>query len=161
MGAEMPLLVGRYVNKIDKKGRVSVPKPFRDSFKGQGFKGIYAYPLFKYPAIEACGEDFMMRLGESLDDLDVFSDEQDDLAAAILERAHALPFDSEGRVVVPDELLAHGGISGEVVFVGRGSRMQIWEPKAYDANSAKAFERARARGATLRLRPARPQDEGS
>ena len=58
----MPLLVGRYVNKIDKKGRGSVPKPFRDSFKGQGFKGIYAYPLFKYPAIEACGEDFMMRL---------------------------------------------------------------------------------------------------
>lgn len=161
LGAEMPLLVGRYVNKIDRKGRVSVPKPFRESFKGQGFKGIYAYPLFKYPAIEACGEEFMMRLGESLDDLDVFSDEQDDLAAAILERAHALPFDTEGRVVLPGELLVHGEITGEAVFVGRGARMQIWQPKAYEANSAKAFERARARGATLRLRPSPPQGEGS
>ena len=157
----MPLLVGRYVNKIDKKGRVSVPKPFRDSFKGQPFNGIYAYPLFKYPAIEACGEEFMKRLGESLDDLDVFSDEQDDLAAAILERAHALPFDPEGRVVLPGELLTHGGIAGEAVFVGRGARMQIWEPKAYEANSAKALKRARARGATLRLRSAPPQDERS
>ena len=161
LGAEMPLLVGRYVNKIDKKGRVSVPKPFRESFKGQSFKGIYAYPLFKYPAIEACGEEFMMRLGEGLDDLDVFSDEQDDLAAAILERAHALPFDPEGRVVLPGELLAHGDIAGEAVFVGRGARLQIWEPKAYEANSAKALERARARGATLRLRPTPSPDGGN
>ena len=161
VGAKMPLLVGRYVNKIDKKGRVSVPKPFREYFKGQAFKGIYAYPLFKYPALEACGEEFMTRLGESLDDLDVFSDEQDDLAAAILERAHALSFDPEGRVVLPRELLTHGNIADEAVFVGRGARMQIWQPKAYEANSAKAFERARARGATLRLRPAPSRDAGS
>lgn len=154
----MVLLVGRYVNKIDKKGRVSVPKPFRDALKGRGFNGIYAYPLFKFPAIEACGEDFMMRLSESLDDLDVFSDEQDDLAAAILERAHALPFDPEGRVVLPMELIDHSSIAGEAVFVGRGARMQIWAPKAYETTSAKAFERARSRGATLKLR--RPPADG-
>ena len=150
-------LVGRHIHKIDKKGRVSVPKLFRDSFTGQNFTGLFAYPLFKVAAIEACGEDFMVRLSESLEDLDLFSDEHDDLAAVILENAHPLPFDPEGRVVLPKELLDLSGIADEVLFVGRGARLQMWEPGAYEINRKQAFERARSRGATLRLRR-RPED---
>jgi len=153
----MALFVGRFVNKIDKKGRVSVPKPFRDAFMDQSFTGIFAYPLFKSPAIEACDQTFMERLSESLDDLDMFSDEQDDLAAVILENAHSLPFDPEGRVVLPPELLEHAGITTQALFVGRGGRMQIWEPDAYAQHAKQSFERARSRGATLRLRP---EDKG-
>jgi len=155
----MALFVGRHVNKIDKKGRVSVPKLFRAVFQSRGETRFYAYPLFKHPAIEACGESFMARLSGSLDDLDMFSDEQDDLAAVVLENAHALAFDPEGRIVLPKEMMAHAGITGQAVFVGRGARMQIWEPKSYEANRQAAFERARARGATLRLRAAlEPED---
>ncbi len=154
----MALLVGRYVNKIDKKGRISVPKPFRHTFRDQDFTGLYAYPLFKYPAIEACGEDFMVRLSESVEDLDMFSDDHDDLASIILENAHPLPFDPEGRIVLPKVLIEHAGLAGEALFVGRGARLQIWEPKAYDANHRQAFERARSRGATLRLRRTRDEE---
>ncbi|MCG8512311.1 MAG: division/cell wall cluster transcriptional repressor MraZ [Rhodospirillales bacterium] len=156
----MALLIGRHVNKIDKKGRVSVPKPFRDAFKDQTFAGFYAYPLFKSPALEACGEDFMNRLSASLEDLDMFSDEQDDLASVILENAHPLSFDPEGRVVLPQELLDHAGITDQVLFVGRGARMQIWNPEDYAKHSKQAFERARSRGATLRLRRDNPDGEG-
>jgi MraZ protein len=148
----MTPLVGRHIHKIDKKGRVSVPKLFRDSFAGQDFAGLFAYPLFKVAAIEACGEDFMSRLSESLEDMDLFSDEHDDLASVILGNAHPLPFDPEGRVVLPEELLDFAGISGDVLFVGQGARLQMWEPAAYEINRKKAFDRARARGATLRLR---------
>ncbi len=149
----MALFVGRHVNKIDKKGRVSVPKTFRAALQAQGSAVVYAYPLFKHAAIEACGEAFMERLSASLDDLDMFSDEQDDLAAVVLENAHALSFDPEGRVILPKELGDHAGLSGEAVFVGRGGRFQIWAPAAYEANRGTAFERARASGATLKLRP--------
>lgn len=147
----MALFVGRFVNRIDKKGRVSVPKPFREAFDGQSFHGLYVYPLFKFNAFEACGEDFMARLSDSLEDLPMFSDEQDDLSV-ILESAHRLPFDPEGRVVLPRDVLKTTGITGQALFVGRGRRFQIWEPKAYEANRGEAFERARARGATLTLR---------
>jgi len=156
----MALLVGRHVNRIDKKGRVSVPKSFRDVYKDQAFAGVYAYPLFKFPAIEACGEEFMNRLSTSLDDLDMFSDAQDDLASVVLENAHPLSFDPEGRVVLPQELLDHAGITAEALFVGRGTRFQIWEPGAYAKHARKAFERARAQGATLKLRPT-PDGEGA
>ncbi|NQU59816.1 MAG: division/cell wall cluster transcriptional repressor MraZ [Rhodospirillales bacterium] len=147
----MALFVGNYVNRVDKKGRVSVPKPFREAFGRQSFLGLYAYPLFKFNAFEACDEAFMERLSDSLEDLPMFSDEQDDLSV-ILESAHRLPFDPEGRVALPKDVFDTTGISGQALFVGRGRRFQIWEPKAYEANRGEAFERARARGATLQLR---------
>ncbi|MCH7864282.1 MAG: division/cell wall cluster transcriptional repressor MraZ [Proteobacteria bacterium] len=154
----MALFVGRYVNRIDKKGRVSVPKSFRLSFEDQSFNGLYVYPLFKFNAFEACGEEFMTRLSDSLEDLPMFSDQQDDLSV-ILESAHRLPFDPEGRVALPKEVLKTTGITGQVLFVGRGRRFQIWEPKTYDRNRGEAFERVRARGATLQLRMP-PKREG-
>ena len=149
----MALLVGRHVNKIDKKGRISVPKPFRAAFAQQDFNGVYAYPLFKSPAIEVCGEGFMARLSDSLDELDMFSDEQDDLATVIMNNAEALPMDPEGRIVLPKRFLDHAEIRSDAVFVGRGRRFQIWAPSAFDGHNQRAFERARARGATLKLRP--------
>lgn len=153
LGTEMALLVGRYINKIDKKGRVSVPKPFRAALSDQSFSGIYAFPLFNECAIEACGEDFMARLAESLEEgTDLFSEENDDLSV-ILESAYELPFDPEGRVVVPQELLEAAGIEGEVQFVGRGQRFRMWNPEAYAERSKEARDRAKARGLTLRLKP--------
>ncbi|MFO1152960.1 MAG: division/cell wall cluster transcriptional repressor MraZ [Rhodospirillales bacterium] len=151
----MPLLVGRHLNKIDRKGRVSVPKVFRDALQAQGTEGgngVYVYPLFKAEGLEACGEEFMQRIAMSLEDLDMFSSEQDELAAVLLESAHMLAFDPEGRIALPADLLQHAGIDGEALFVGRGHRFQIWNPETYQADRAEAFARARQRGATLSLR---------
>ncbi len=153
----MAALIGRHINKIDKKGRVSVPKPFRDALnvpaaKKSAFAGIYVYRSFKYPAIEGCGEAFIQRVIDSLDDLELFSDEQDDLATTLLGNSHQLAYDTEGRVLFPPELIEYAGLTTEAVFVGRGTRFQIWQPDAYEAHNTEAFERARSRGATLRLR---------
>ena len=148
----MAALIGRHINKIDKKGRVSVPKPFRNALSNQEFAGVYAYPSFKYPAIEACGEKFIHRIITSLDDLDLFSDDQDDVASTVLENTHQLSYDPEGRIILPPTLLKHADLGKEAVFVGRGNRFQVWEPAAYQQRNSNAFARARNRGVTLRLR---------
>ena len=155
----MPLLTGRHSNKVDKKGRVSVPKLFRDFLEERGFAGLYVYPSFKYPALEGCGEDVMRQISDSLEDLDMFSDEQEDLATAILENAHSLTWDPEGRIMLPRELAEYAGISDQALFVGFGKRLQIWSPAEYEKNRGPALDRLRARGATLRLR--RPSADGS
>lgn len=151
----MALLVGRHLNKIDRKGRVSIPKPFREAVLAQGgFAGVYVFPYFKFPALEGAGEAFMQRLADSLEDnLALFSEDQDDLAAITLENASQLPFDPEGRVSLPAELCAHAGLKDEALFVGRGSRFQIWSPALYRDNRGGALERAKAKGATLTLSP--------
>jgi len=146
----MAALFGRHINKIDKKGRVSVPKPFRDAMSEQNFTGVHIFPSFKYPALEALSEQFFNRVIGSLENLDMFSDEQDDLAT-IVENTHALPYDPEGRVILPKSLMSHANLSGEAAFVGRGGRFLIWEPDAYERHSERAFERAKNRGATLPL----------
>jgi MraZ protein len=146
------VFLGRHINRIDKKGRVSVPKPFRDALATQGSDGVYVFPSFKYPALEAAGQGFIQRFVESLDTLDLFSDDQDDLAATVLANTAPLPYDPEGRVILPKSLMDHANLLEEAVFVGRGSRFQIWSPAAYEAHNEQAFARARARGATLPLR---------
>jgi MraZ protein len=149
----MNLLVGKYVNKIDRKGRVSVPKQFRDALAGQAttFSGVYAFPLFKAPAIEICGEAFMRQLTRSIDRLDFFSDDHDDMASIVLESAHPLAFDPEGRVTLPREIIDHAQLAGEALFVGRGMACRLWNPETHQKQLGQAFERARSRGATLKL----------
>ena len=149
----MALLIGRYVNKIDKKGRISVPKPFRDIFADEMFSGIYVYPSIRFNAIEACGESYFRELTQRLEDsLEKFSPEQDDLLTAILDNAHALPFDPEGRVVVPTELLKLASVSEEARFVGRADYFQIWDPKSHEEHRQQGLNQARARAVTLPVR---------
>ena len=157
----MALFVGKHVNKIDKKGRVSVPKPFRSALQGRGLSSLYVYPRFKQRALEACDEEFMTRLSRSLDDLDLFSDDQDDLASVILASACELSFDTEGRIILPTELADYADIKGEALFVGQGPRFQVWKPTAFESFSAMAFERAKLRGATLKLTKANDAGQGS
>ena len=143
----MLLFVGKHINKIDSKGRVSVPKAFRAALQMNGIDTIYVYPQFKYNALEACDEDFMNRLSSSLNQMALFSDDHDDLASVILASAHLLVFDTEGRVVFPKALLEHANLSEDAVFIGQGARFQVWEPQAFEKFSEITFRRARERKA--------------
>lgn len=151
----MALFFDSHVHKIDGKGRVSVPAQFRAALLGQSFAGIIAFPSFResYQAVEACGMDRMELLSASLDRLDPFSDERDDLAAVIFGAAVPLPFDGEGRILLPDHLREHAGIAEQAAFVGCGRTFQIWRPDAYSAFANEARQRARDARVSLRLDP--------
>ena len=153
----MGVFTGTQNNKVDKKGRVSVPKTFRALFEGESFQGVYVFPSFRQSALEACPESYMERIVDSLEDLPLFSDEQDDLSI-IIESAQRLPFDGEGRIVVPSTFTKSIGIKDNMTFVGRGRTFQMWDPKTYQSARQPAFERARSRGLTLQLR--RPSKGG-
>ncbi|MDA0998212.1 MAG: division/cell wall cluster transcriptional repressor MraZ [Proteobacteria bacterium] len=155
----MGIFTGSQTNKLDKKGRVSVPRNFRALFDQEKFQGVYVFPSFRVAALEACAESFMERIVDSLEDLPLFSDDQDDLSI-IVESAQRLPFDTEGRIVLPDDFRATAGLKSDVKFVGRGRTFQIWHPAHYDAERGPAFERAKTRALTLKLRrPSRAGDE--
>ena len=53
----MAVFIDTFINKIDRKGRVSVPAPYRAALVGQLFQGIVAFPSFKHPAIQCAGMD--------------------------------------------------------------------------------------------------------
>jgi transcriptional regulator MraZ len=141
---------GTFENKVDRKGRVSVPAPFRQILATSAFQGIIAFRYHTPNAMEACSLEFMERLDRSVSDFDLFSEEHDDLAFNIFAESHQLPFDGEGRVILPAALLEITGIEERAAFVGKGPTFQIWEPAALQDRKAEA--RLRAPNLTLRLR---------
>ena len=142
MGEEVELFLSTYVNKVDRKGRVSVPATFRSSLEGQRFHGIVVFPSFQLPTLDGTGGDYMEELGERLETLEPFSAEYNDLSMLFAE-SRQLPFDSEGRIILTDELKEHAHIDGEAMFVGRGSMFQIWEPSRFAAHRAETRQRLR------------------
>lgn len=149
----MALFLSTFINKVDRKGRVSVPAPFRAAVRDQSFKGIVAFRSYREAAIEACAIDRMERLSDSVDALDQFSDEQDELASTIFADAHQLPIDGDGRIILPAILAEHAGITDSAAFVGRGATFQIWNPEDFERHQASARIQAGRRNATLRLSP--------
>lgn len=149
----MALFLSTFVNRVDKKGRVSVPASFRAALAGQSFPGIVAFRSFKSPALEACGIDAIERLSQSLDSFPLFSAEHDDLVASTLADSRQLPFDGDGRIVLPADLARHAKITDRAAFVGRGPMFQIWNPEAFERFQEEARARVQKAGATVRLNP--------
>jgi MraZ protein len=142
------LFLSTVVNKVDRKGRVSVPAAFRAALVGQNFAGIVAYRSFKLDAIEGCDLARIEEMSSRLDTLEQFSEEYDNLASIFAE-AQQLAFDGEGRIVLPESLAAHAGITEAAAFVGQGRTFQIWEPERYRRHQVEIRERAKRQGTTL------------
>ncbi len=148
----MALFLSSFEKKIDKKGRVSVPPTFRAALGNEHFNGIVAYGSFVNGCIEACGMARMEEMHARIESLDPFSEERDAFEATIFGGSMQLAFDGEGRVILPEGLLADAGIDGECVFVGKGATFEIWEPKAYAEYQGKARKLALEKRAALRAK---------
>ncbi|MCH2548142.1 MAG: division/cell wall cluster transcriptional repressor MraZ [Alphaproteobacteria bacterium] len=155
----MALFLSTYTNKVDKKGRVSVPASFRAVIASQNFSGIVAYDSFINACVEACAMDRIEKLHNQIEALDPFSEEHDAFAATILGGSQQLPFDSEGRVMLPKAMMDAAGIIDQAVFVGKGQTFEIWEPKAFEEHMAVARKLAQERRSQLRATPKKSGDE--
>ena len=159
LGAGLALFLSTFVNKVDRKGRVSVPATFRAALSGQNFNGIVAFRSFKLPALEGSGIDRMEEMSARIDALDEFSEDRDSLSS-IFADAQQLAFDGEGRIVLPESLCQHAGISENAAFVGLGRTFQVWEPQQFERHQQELRERARRQGTVLpSRRPDRPAAE--
>jgi len=137
--------MGTFENKVDRKGRVSVPAPFRQSLATSSYPGIVVFRSHRSDAVESCDIEFMNQLNGRVDAYDLFSDEHDDLVFTLFADAFQLPFDGEGRIILPPALAEHASITDRAAFVGRGTRFQIWAPEAFEKHQASAIEALRSR----------------
>ena len=150
----MDRFVSTFTNKIDAKGRVSIPAPFRAVLERDGYSGgtsggagttpagsIYCYPSLDSAALDAGGERLARKIDALLANLADYSDERDELSVALYGDVQVLHVDADGRIVLPENLRAHAGLATQVTFVGLGDKFQIWEPAAFDRRRAKAREK--------------------
>lgn len=137
----MALFTGTTVMRIDRKGRVSVPASFRAALKSQPFEGIAVYPDFDQPCLVGYTNERLERMADAIDSPDLLPNRTHP-AHDIFSRIRQLPFDPEGRVVLPEDMARHLGIGEFVAFVGRGRFFELWEPNRIGAPAAPARDRS-------------------
>ena len=126
------MFLSTYENKLDRKGRVSVPAPYRSYLSNIGYNGIICYPSFNHQCIEAWPQDRIEKISNAIDSMNPFEEKKDYFATSILSESINLQFDSEGRISLTPKLLKHAKIKNIMLFVGQGKTFQIWEPTAFE-----------------------------
>jgi MraZ protein len=140
----MDRFVANFTLRLDAKGRVSIPAPYRAVLARDGFDGLYCYPALDQPAVDAGGNALLSEIETLVTGFPPYSDERDTLSLALYGTSETLKVDSEGRVILSDTLKNHAGINAEVSFVGMGHKFQIWEPGRFRAQLAEATGTVRA-----------------
>ncbi len=144
------MFLSTYENKLDKKGRVSVPASFRSYLSNIGYNGVICYPSFNNQCIEAWPQDRIEKISNAIDSLNPFEEKKDYFATSILSESINLQFDSEGRISLSSKLLKHAKIKNSMLFVGQGKTFQIWEPTIFEKFRVKAGKKSNLYRANLK-----------
>ena len=144
------MFLSTYENRLDKKGRVSVPASFRSHLSNLGYNGVICYPSFNNPCIESWPQDRIEKISNAIDNLNPFEEKKDYFSTSILSESINLQFDSEGRILLTSKLLKHAKIRNSMIFVGQGKTFQIWEPTSFEKFRANARKKSNINRASLK-----------
>ncbi|MGO9008142.1 MAG: division/cell wall cluster transcriptional repressor MraZ [Beijerinckiaceae bacterium] len=139
----MDRFVSNFTNRLDAKGRVSIPASFRAVLTRDGFEGLYVHPSLDAEAVDCGGNALLREIDDLLARLSPYSEERDTFSTALLGTSEILKVDTEGRVVLTETIKAYAGVQTDVTFVGQGHKFQIWEPNRFRAHLEGARNRVR------------------
>lgn len=116
------MLIGKYTNSLDPKGRVFVPAAFRgdldDKFvltRGSEEKSLYIYPM-----------DEWKKFVEKLQQLPTSKKDSRIIIRHFCSNATNCAMDSQGRILIPQELREKSELQKDVVFIGTVNRIELW-----------------------------------
>ncbi len=117
------------INKVDKKGRVSIPASFRPILGDT--RTLYTLMSVDLPTVDAGGVELIERHEEQLQQMNPLSKEYELYSFVLHGDSDELKIDGEGRVLITDTIREQTGITDRAAFVGRGHFFQIWEPERF------------------------------
>lgn len=140
----MSLFVSNVTLRLDAKGRISIPASYRAVLQRDPLGALFCIPAPDRPVIDAGGQPLVEDLRRFIDRFPLYSEEREQFSAALFGTSESLKIDAEGRLVLPEALKAHAGISDSVTCVGLGHKFQLWQPQRFHARLAQATEKVRA-----------------
>ncbi|MBI4654143.1 MAG: division/cell wall cluster transcriptional repressor MraZ [Nitrospirae bacterium] len=123
----MPGFYGKHYYSLDPKGRIIIPAPFREILSSNyNLKLIFVNDAFDncvcaYPVEE--WNKLMERIKEKPQTLEAVRYYMRRVVGSAIE----CEIDKQGRVLIPSALRADAGLEGEIVIVGQGNRIEIWD----------------------------------
>jgi len=120
-----------YTGKLDAKGRLVLPAKMKanlpetssnELFMREGFEPcLELYPLIEYKKIYS-----------KIAGLNEFNAEYRKLQRNFFRGSTTVELDTAGRLLIPKPMLQYANLDKEIVVVGMGNRMEIWNPEQYD-----------------------------
>lgn len=127
----MDQFLGSHVNRLDAKGRISIPAAFRAALRAnQEAASIVLRRSHLHPCIDVWPMAMLEASKARLAQMDMLDPAYDDIAARLFGDSFPAEPDKEGRIVVPSRYLQHAAITDGVTLTGRGTYFQLWEPEA-------------------------------
>ena len=127
----MAFFTSEFSCKLDAKGRLVLPSRMKanlpeatsnELFIREGFEPcLELYPLVEYKKIYS-----------KIAGLNEFNAEFRKLQRNFFRGSATVELDSAGRLLIPKSMLQYGKLDKEVVVVGMGNRMEIWNPEDYE-----------------------------
>ena len=159
------MFMGTHHNKIDAKGRVSIPSQFRAVMKQQDARETVRLVLRPSPTLEcleAWPEPAFQEHVAPLKKFDRYDPDYYDRAAELFMDSQAVESDKEGRIALPEALAQRVGVKDSMVFAGLGDLFTIWEPSAHAVYREDQIARQKEQQAQRRAKsPAAAQPAGA
>ena len=146
----MQLFLSTFENRIDKKGRLSVPAPFRAVLEHRR-DPLFIFKSLTEPCLEGCGAGRIEKIVDAIDSMDSLSGEVATLQT-MLSSAQEMRLDAEGRIMLSADIIGFAELDKTALYAGIGHSFQIWLPERYRSREADARARAKTDGLpSLRL----------
>ena len=145
--------VGTQEYQLDDRNRVPIPPGYRAAFKDGGYiqGGTDAYLILHTPAS-------FEQAAAVIEELPEETDEGEEARRDFYGSTWAIQPDAQGRVVMTREMLEHAALTREVIVVGTGRRMEIWDRANY---ASREEQRKASRRSAMNRRVATTGSEGA
>ncbi len=121
------MLIGEYTHTLDGKNRMSLPVKFR---KEIGKSVVIA------PGLDNCLSLFTVKewqkISNKLSDSSMLASDNRSFSRFMFGQAVDVEVDSQGRILIPENLKNRSNLSTKVVVIGVQNRIEIWNEKAWN-----------------------------
>ena len=138
---------GNFEHTIDQKGRLSVPSKFREVLRERYDEVLIITRsdgcLVAYP------EEEWDRLEKKIADLPQLKRNVISVQRYLVSSASECPVDKQGRILIPQYLRSHAGLTKDVILAGMITRIEIWAKDKWEEQLKKTSEEFPEIGETL------------
>ena len=137
------MFLSTFEKQLDSKRRIVVPQEFRAQTAGP-FDGIFCFPSIEADCLEGGGQALFLQYKALIEELAFGDPLRTALETSVLGAMVRMPYDTAGRITLPESLCETFGLTDWVALVGMGERFQIWSREAFRAHRAEQLKLARA-----------------
>jgi len=129
------MFLGHYDYKVDEKGRMPLPRQFRELLKKGGVitKGTEK-------CIEIYSQSDWNKQVKEVSDKKMSPADRRKLNRDMFGNAFEIRFDGQGRITLPPELRDHAEITTSTIVIGCGDRIEIWKEELGKSARSEARE---------------------